>query len=102
MVSLILDAGLTWAGTYLEASFSGVTEILQILNSAIAFGIAALLFAMIFKILPAVPLTWLDVGHGCGDDGSPVHGRQVRDRLLHRQEWRGIGLRGRYSEPFGA
>src|SRR3954453_15775457 len=50
MVSLILDAGLTWVGTYLEASFSGVTVILQILNSAIAFGIAALLFAMIFKI----------------------------------------------------
>ena len=64
MVSLILDAGLTWVGTYLEASFSGVTVILQILNSAIAFGIAALLFAMIFKILPAVPLTWRDVGMG--------------------------------------
>jgi membrane protein len=41
-----------------------VTVILQILNSAIAFGIAALLFAMIFKILPAVPLTWRDVGMG--------------------------------------
>jgi membrane protein len=64
MVSLILDAGLSWVGTYLEASFSGVTVILQILNSAIAFGIAALLFAMIFKILPAVPLTWRDVGMG--------------------------------------
>jgi membrane protein len=64
MVSLILDAGLTWVGTYLEASFSGVTVILQILNSAIAFGIASLLFAMIFKILPAVPLTWRDVGMG--------------------------------------
>jgi membrane protein len=64
MVSLILDAGLTWVGTYLEASFSGVTVILRILNSAIAFGIAALLFAMIFKILPAVPLTWRDVGMG--------------------------------------
>ena len=62
MVSLILDAGLTWVGTYLEASFSGFTVILQILNSAIAFGIAALFFAMIFKILPAVPLTWRDVG----------------------------------------
>ena len=60
MVSLILDAGLTWSGTYLEASFSGVTVILQILNSAIAFGIASLLFAM----LPAVPLTWRDVGMG--------------------------------------
>src|SRR5215213_10144565 len=44
MVSLILDAGLSWVGTYLEASFSGVTVILRILNSAIAFGIAALLF----------------------------------------------------------
>jgi membrane protein len=64
MVSLILDAGLSWVGTYLEASFSGVTVILRILNSAIAFGIAALLFAMIFKILPAVPLTWRDVGMG--------------------------------------
>src|SRR3954452_16262923 len=41
-----------------------ITVILQILNSAIAFGIAALLFAMIFKILPAVPLTWRDVGMG--------------------------------------
>ncbi len=51
MVSLILDAGLSWVGTYLEASFSGVTVILQILNSVIAFRIAA-----------AVPLTWRDVG----------------------------------------
>ena len=64
MVSLILDAGLSWVGTYLEASLSGLTVILQILNSAIAFGIAALLFAMIFKILPAVPLTWRDVSMG--------------------------------------
>jgi membrane protein len=64
MVSLILDAGLSWVGTYLEASFSGFTVILQILNSATAFGIAALFFAMIFKILPAVPLTWRDVGMG--------------------------------------
>src|SRR5215213_297019 len=64
MVSLILNAGLSWIGTYLEASVAGVTVILQILNSAIAFGIAALLFAMIFRILPAVPLTWRDVGMG--------------------------------------
>ena len=52
MVSLILDAGLTWVGTYLEASFSGVTVIL-LLSSVIAFRIAA-----------AVPLTWRDVGMG--------------------------------------
>jgi membrane protein len=64
MVSLILDAGLSWVGTYLEASFSGVTVLLRLVNSIIAFGIAALLFAMIFKILPAVVLTWRDVGMG--------------------------------------
>src|SRR4051794_41937293 len=69
MVSLILDAGLSWVGTSLEASFSGVTVILRILNSAIAFGIAALLFAMIFKILPAVSLTWRDVGMGAAMTG---------------------------------
>jgi membrane protein len=64
MVSLILDAGLSWVATYLEASFSGVTVLLRLVNSVVAFGIAALLFAMIFKILPAVALTWRDVGMG--------------------------------------
>ena len=94
MVSLILDAGLTWVGTYLEASFSGVTVILRILNSAIAFGIAALLFAMIFKILPAVPLTWRDVGMGAAMTAFLfTAGKFVIGTT--RQEWRGIGLRGR-------
>ena len=48
----------------MEASFSGAQVILQVLNSAIAFGIAVVLFAMIFKILPDVDLTWRDVGAG--------------------------------------
>ena len=97
MVSLILDAGLSWVGTYFAASFSGVTVLLRIWNSAIAFGIAALLFAMIFKILPAVTLTWRDVPIGAVDYGSPVHGREVHDRLLHRQERRRLGSRAAAS-----
>jgi membrane protein len=64
LVSLIIDAGLTAVGSYLEARFSGATIILQFLNSVVAFGIAFLLFAMIFKILPAVDLTWHDVWTG--------------------------------------
>jgi len=64
LVSLILDAGLTALGSYLEAGFSGASVILQILNSAAAFAVAVLLFAMIFKILPDVDLTWRDVGTG--------------------------------------
>jgi membrane protein len=64
MVSLVLDAGLTRLGVYLESGFSGASVILRILNSAVAFAIAVLLFAMIFKILPAVELTWRDVWMG--------------------------------------
>jgi membrane protein len=64
LVSLIIDAGLTSLGSYLEAAFSGAKVILQILNSLVAFGIAFLLFAMILKILPAVNLTWHDVWTG--------------------------------------
>jgi membrane protein len=64
LVSLIIDAGLSALGSYLEAGFSGAKTILQILNSIVAFGMAFLLFAMIFKILPAVTLRWHDVWTG--------------------------------------
>jgi len=64
LVSLVIDAGLTALGAYLEAGFSGATAILKILNAAASFVIAVLLFAMIFKILPDVDLTWRDVWTG--------------------------------------
>jgi len=64
LVSLVVDAGLTAVGSFLEAGFSGAAVILQILNSAASFAIAVLLFAMIFKILPDVDLTWRDVAAG--------------------------------------
>ncbi len=38
--------------------------ILQLLNFGVGFGISVLLFAMIFKILPNVDLTWRDVATG--------------------------------------
>jgi len=60
----LIDAGLSWLGSYLEAEFSGATALLRILNSAIALAIAVLLFAMIFKILPAVDLARQDVWIG--------------------------------------
>jgi membrane protein len=64
LVSLIIDAGLTALGSYLESSFSGATVLLTLLNSVVAFTIAFLLFAMIFKVLPAVDLDWHDVWTG--------------------------------------
>jgi membrane protein len=64
LVSLVIDAGLAALGSYLESSFSGATAILWLLNSAVSFSVAVLLFAMIFKLLPAVNLTWRDVATG--------------------------------------
>jgi membrane protein len=64
LVSLIIDAGISALGSYLEANFSGATALLKILNGVVAFAIAVLLFAMIFKILPDVDLTWHDVATG--------------------------------------
>jgi membrane protein len=64
LVSLVIDAGLSSFGSYLEAEFSGAALLLSVLNSFVSFGIAVLLFAMIFRILPAVDLTWRDVGMG--------------------------------------
>jgi membrane protein len=64
LVSLVIDAALTSLGSYLEAGFSGAAVILWILNSTVSFAVATFLFAMIFKVLPAVDLTWRDVATG--------------------------------------
>jgi len=64
LVSLVVDTGLTAVGHYLEANFSGASIILRFLNSLVAFVIATLLFAMMFKLLPAVDLRWSDVWTG--------------------------------------
>ncbi len=64
LVSLIIDAGLSAVSDYIEPAFSGGTMILRFLNSLVAFGIAVLLFAMIFKLLPNVDITWSDVWTG--------------------------------------
>jgi membrane protein len=64
LVSLVIDTGVTAVGSYLEANFSGATVILRFLNSLVAFVVATLLFAMIFKLLPSVDLQWSDVWTG--------------------------------------
>jgi membrane protein len=64
LVSLVIDAALTSLRSYLEAAFSGAAVILWILNSTVSFAVATFLFAMIFKVLPAVALTWRDVATG--------------------------------------
>ncbi len=64
LVSLVIDTGVTALGSYLEANFSGASILLRFLNSLVAFAVATLLFAMMFKLLPAVEIQWSDVWTG--------------------------------------
>ena len=64
LVSLIIDAGANAVGAYVQTSLAGELAVLSILNSAFTLVIAFLLFAMIFKVLPAVRLAWRDVWIG--------------------------------------
>ncbi|WP_230530172.1 YihY/virulence factor BrkB family protein [Microvirga roseola] len=61
LVSLVFDAGLSAISNYLEAGFADTAVVLQTINRLVSFSISVLLFAMIFKLLPAVWLTWSDV-----------------------------------------
>jgi membrane protein len=64
LVALVIDAGVTALGSLFDINFSGAATFFTAINKAIAFGVAVLLFAMIFKILPDVSLTWHDVWAG--------------------------------------
>jgi membrane protein len=65
LVSLVVTAALEAANKFLPAgsTVAGVW-IWQIVNNLISFLVITLLFAMIFKILPQVKLTWRDVWVG--------------------------------------
>jgi len=64
LVSLLLDAGLSAGRAYLEGSFPQALAVVGLLSDLVSLAVAVLLFAMIFKVLPAVALTWRDVAIG--------------------------------------
>lgn len=64
LVSLVIDAAVTATGTYLESNLSEGFAVLGFLNNVVGLLIAILLFAMIYKILPAARLAWRDVWIG--------------------------------------
>jgi membrane protein len=64
LVSLVVSAALTAAGNYLLGFFPGAELILQALNFVISLAVITVLFAMIFRFLPDVKITWRDVWFG--------------------------------------
>ncbi len=61
LVSLVVSAGLTAFGDYLNSILPGGEFILSVLNFVISYLLIAVLFAAIYKVLPDRYLEWRDV-----------------------------------------
>jgi membrane protein len=64
MVSLAVSAAVAAFGALTSELMPGAEILLQVLNLAISFGIATLLFAMIYKVMPSTRIAWRDVWVG--------------------------------------
>jgi membrane protein len=64
LVSLVLTTGLSAAGSLLGSALPGSETVWRLADFGLSFGLAILLFAAIFKILPDVRIPWGDVWPG--------------------------------------
>ncbi|MFL6660503.1 MAG: YihY/virulence factor BrkB family protein [Massilia sp.] len=64
MVSLVVSAALAVLEHYVGGLWKQATVLLSWLSWAISFGVIALLFGVIYKLLPRVRLSWRDVTIG--------------------------------------
>ena len=62
--SLIVNAWISAAGTYLNAGAAPPEALVQATDWVVSFVVITLLFAFIFKVLPRVALHWSDVTLG--------------------------------------
>jgi len=73
LVSLVVSAGLAAFGTWWGSAFGGWEVVLQAVNLAVSFAVITVLFALIYKILPRVRVTWHDVWIGAAVTASLLH-----------------------------
>jgi membrane protein len=64
MVSLAVSAGVAAFGAFTTGLLPGAEALLQVLNFAVSLGVATLLFAMIYKLMPSTRIAWRDVWVG--------------------------------------
>lgn len=64
LVSLLISAGISAASTYLGSMLPGGAAFWAGVNFVVSFGVVTLLFALMFKFLPDVTITWHDVTIG--------------------------------------
>lgn len=64
VASVIVNTGIYSAGRYLNSGTAPPQALVQIVDWVVSLAIITLLFALIFKILPRMPLRWGDVTLG--------------------------------------
>ncbi|NJL86396.1 MAG: YihY/virulence factor BrkB family protein [Leptolyngbyaceae cyanobacterium SM1_1_3] len=64
LVSLVLSAALAALSNFLNGWIANLGWLWQLVNLVLSVGVTTLLFAMIFKYLPDVKVTWKDVAVG--------------------------------------
>jgi membrane protein len=64
VVSLIVNAWIFAAGKYLNSGAAPPEVLVQTTDWVVSFVVVTVLFAFIFKVLPAVPLHWGDIAMG--------------------------------------
>jgi membrane protein len=64
LVSLIVSTAVAALGAYANRLFPGAETLIKLLSFALSFGLATLLFAMIYRFLPDVRIQWRDVWTG--------------------------------------
>lgn len=64
LVSLVISATLSGINHFTSSLIPGFDPLWQVANFIVSFGIITLLFAMIYKFLPDVKITWSDVWIG--------------------------------------
>lgn len=64
LISLVVSAVLAALNTYMSSLLPGVDFLWIVLNLVISLGVITFLFALIFKFLPDVEITWKDVSIG--------------------------------------
>lgn len=64
LVSLVVSAALAALNKYFSGMVPGGSTFWSVVNALVSLGVIALLFAMIFKVLPDVKIAWSDVWVG--------------------------------------
>ena len=64
LVSLVSSAAIAAFGSWADGFFPGWEMLLYLINMTLSVGIATVLFAMIFKVMPQAKVSWSDVWVG--------------------------------------